>query len=166
MGGGGGDSAPAVSIYDPVEDQILNGTYRVLVSASDDSAVGSVELSIDGSAYFDITANVDSGYYYYDWDTNPNDKGDTHTLQAQATDDAMQSTESTVVNVSVDNINDHPVADADRIRHPGRGGIRQDGSVERTRPLDRSRLGAGQQPRVFAAALRHGAKQPVYGRQN
>jgi len=114
-GGGGGDSAPTVSIYDPKEGQILNGIYRVLVSASDDGVVELVGLSIDGGAYLDITNNFIGGYYYYDWYTNPNDNGDTHTLQAQATDDAAiaQSTKSTVVNISVDNVDDPPTATID-----------------------------------------------------
>ncbi|MGD8793087.1 MAG: PKD domain-containing protein [Anaerolineae bacterium] len=103
------DTPPSVSITDPVEDQTLAGTYRVLVSASDDSALSAVELSIDGGAYADITADFDGNHYYYDWDTTAYADG-AHTLQARATDDAAQSTDSTVVNVTVDNVNDPPVA--------------------------------------------------------
>jgi PKD repeat protein len=108
-GGSVGDTPPSVSIVDPIEGQTIEGTYHVLVSASDDSAVTLVELSIDGGTYTDITANFDGTYYFYDWDTIGSADG-AHTLQARATDDAAQTTDSTIVNVTVDNINDPPVA--------------------------------------------------------
>jgi C1A family cysteine protease/PKD repeat protein len=100
---------PTVSIADPVEDQSIAGIYHVLVEANDDSAVNQVELRIDGGAYINITANVDGMYYFYDWDTTAYAEG-SHTLRARATDDAAQSTESTLVNVTVDNPNQVPVA--------------------------------------------------------
>lgn len=106
-----GDQPPVVSIVDPVEDQVVSGTHRVLVNAIDDNSVTLVELSIDGEAYFDITISFDGTYYYYDWDTTICSEGN-HTLRAQATDDADQSTESATVSVTVDNSNDPPVADA------------------------------------------------------
>jgi hypothetical protein len=105
----GGDTPPSVSIVDPDEGQTVSGTYRVLVSADDDSAVAKVELSIDGVAYIDITANFDGTYYHYDWNTTTYEDG-VHTLRARATDAAAQSTESEIVNVTVDNINDPAVA--------------------------------------------------------
>jgi C1A family cysteine protease/PKD repeat protein len=100
---------PTVSIVDPVEDQSIAGVYRVLVEASDDSAISQVELSFDGGAYADITANYDGTYYFYDWDTTAYAEGG-HTLRARATDNAAQSTESTLVNVTLDNVNEVPVA--------------------------------------------------------
>jgi PKD repeat protein len=80
-----------------------------LVDASDtDGPITKVELSIDGGAYDDITANFDGTNYYYDWNTNIGD-GD-HTLQARATDNAGQPRVSDLVTVVVDNVNDPPVA--------------------------------------------------------
>jgi N-acetylmuramoyl-L-alanine amidase/PKD repeat protein len=106
----GGDSPPSVRISDPIEGQTVSGVYRVLVEASDDNALTKVELSIDGGAFSDITANLDGTHYYYDWDTTAYADG-SHTLQARATDDAAQSTDSSIVNVTVDNVNDPPTAD-------------------------------------------------------
>jgi subtilisin family serine protease len=96
------DDAPSVSISDPSEGQTVAGSYRVLVSASDDHTLSSVELSIDGGAYMDITASFDDTYYYYDWDTTATSDGG-HTLRARATDDALQSTDSAILSVTVDN---------------------------------------------------------------
>jgi PKD repeat protein/predicted secreted protein len=100
---------PTVSIVDPAEGHSIAGIYRVRVAASDDSAISQVELSIDGGAYVNITANHDGTYYFYDWDTTAYTDG-SHTLRARATDDAAQSTESTLVNVTVDNVNEAPIA--------------------------------------------------------
>jgi hypothetical protein len=121
------DNPPSVSIVDPVEGQTIASTYRVLVSASDDSAVTVVELSIDGGAYTDITANFDGTYYYYDWDTTGYPDG-AHTLQARATDDAAQTTDSTIVNVTVDNVDDPPTV---TITNPAEGAT-VSGSVDVT----------------------------------
>ena len=104
------DSPPSVSILDPVEDQELTvDEYTVLGSASDDGSVSKVELSIDGAGYVDITANFDGTNYFFLWNTSDESEGD-HTLQARATDDAEQSTDSTLVTVTVDRFNDSPVA--------------------------------------------------------
>ena len=108
----GGDTPPGVSIVDPDEGQTVSGDHRVLVSAIDDNAVAKVELSIDGGEpYIDITSNFDGTHYYYDWDTTADAEG-SHTLRARATDDSTQSNETALVNVTVDNVNDPPVADA------------------------------------------------------
>jgi PKD repeat protein len=103
------DTPPNVSIVDPTEGQTISGAYRVLVTASDDGGVQTVELSINSAPYLDITSYFDGSYYYYDWST-PADNGSSYTLQARATDDIAQSNESEVVNVIVDSFNDHPVA--------------------------------------------------------
>ncbi len=104
------DNPPDVGIVDPVEDQPIAGTYRVLVDASDtDGPITKVELSIDGGTHSDITGDIDAGKYFYDWDTTGETEG-AHTLQARATGDAPQIVDSVVVNVTVDNVNDPPVA--------------------------------------------------------
>jgi hypothetical protein len=101
------DSPPSVAVIAPVEGQTVSGLYRVLVDANDDSGVALVELSIDGGAYVDITANFDGNDYFYDWDTTGYADGN-HTLQARATDDDVQTTNSLLVNASVDNVSDPP----------------------------------------------------------
>jgi VCBS repeat-containing protein len=106
---GSREMGPSVNIVDPTEGQTVGGTYRVLVSAIDNGAVTFVELSIDGGAYTDITSNFDGTTYYYDWDTTAQADGD-HTLRARATDEVDQSTESAIVTISVDNINEPPIA--------------------------------------------------------
>lgn len=115
---GSTNNPPTVSIYHPGYGQTLNDTYRVLVSASDDGGtIYLIELSVDGAAYFDITANFDGTYYYYDWDTTSLSDGN-HTLQARATDYKPQSTESSIVEVTVDNVDEQPTA---AIVNPGDG---------------------------------------------
>ncbi len=107
------DNPPSVSIFDPQEGQTLSGTYRVLINATDDFAVDSVALSIDGSDYIDITSNYDgtNNKYFYDWQTSEGDDDVGHTLQARATDNAdpINDSYSEVVNITVDNIEDPPV---------------------------------------------------------
>jgi serine protease len=98
-----GDSPPTCSITDPVDGQIIQGTYRVSVRATDDNQVAQVELAIDSGAWMDITANFDGTYYYYDWDTTTTADG-AHTLEARATDNAGQTTYATPITVTVDNV--------------------------------------------------------------
>ena len=105
----GGDTPPTVSVSDPSEGQEVNGIYLVQVDASDDSNVDNVMLSINGEEHIDITGSFDGSHYSYNWDTTTELDG-TSSLQARATDDANQSTDSTVVNVTVDNVNDPPAA--------------------------------------------------------
>lgn len=85
------DSFPSVSIVDPVEGQTVNETYRVLVNATDDNEVTLVEVSINGTSWINITANVDGGLYYYDWDT-AGLTGGSYTVDARASDNATQTT--------------------------------------------------------------------------
>jgi hypothetical protein len=102
------DPPPVITIIDPVESQTVSGTYRVLMDATDNGTLSTVELSIDGGAYIDVTANIDGPYYFYDWNTVAETEGG-HSLQARAIDDALQLHESTIVNVTVTN-NQPPVA--------------------------------------------------------
>jgi len=101
------DNPPSVSIADPVDEQTVYDAHRILVAADDDNALKKVELQIDGAAYMDITDDVAGGYFYYDW-TIPSDG--LHTLQARATDDAGQVSESSIVTVTGDMIDDPPTA--------------------------------------------------------
>jgi thermitase len=104
------DAPPTTRIDDPVEAQLVDGLYTVRVHASDDNAVVTVELSIDGGPYQDITANFDGTYYTYDWDTTVGYPDGPYTLQARATDDAAQPSSSAVRHVTVDNVNEPPEA--------------------------------------------------------
>jgi serine protease len=98
-----GDAPPTCSIVDPEDGQVIQGTCRILVSASDDNQVSQVELAIDSGTWIDITSNFDGTYYYYDWDTTTVADG-SHTIDARATDNAGQTTYATQVTVTVDNI--------------------------------------------------------------
>lgn len=99
---GSTDDPPTCSIAAPADGETVSGTYRILVSASDDNSVSTVEISIDSGTWIDISDNVDSnGYYYYDWDTTGYADG-SHTIDARATDSAGQ-TASDSVGVTVDN---------------------------------------------------------------
>lgn len=104
------DDPPTCSIVDPVDDQTINGVYRVNVNATDDKEVSLVELRIDRGSWIDITGNFDGTYYYYDWDTTAVSDG-SHTLVARATDNASQTTYASQVAVTVDNIPDMHVGD-------------------------------------------------------
>ncbi|TXT57892.1 MAG: putative Subtilisin-like serine protease [Candidatus Thorarchaeota archaeon] len=104
---GGIDNPPTVSIEAPLDQSTVSDTYRILVAASDDNSVTSVELAIDGT-WIDITANYDGTHYYYDWDTTTYSEG-LHTISARATDDASQTAETTIeVTVSNEGPIDNP----------------------------------------------------------
>jgi len=109
-----GNSPPSVAIEDPTDGQTISGTYRVKVSASDsdsDGSITTVELSIDGGDYIDITEDRDGTTYYYDWDTTTAAVAEgSHTLDARATDDEGATVNASQITVQVDNGNDPPVA--------------------------------------------------------
>ncbi|MEW6032651.1 MAG: S8 family serine peptidase [Bacillota bacterium] len=84
------DNPPAVSVVSPAEGETVSGTYTVKAQASDDNNLVKVEVSIDGGAWVDITANFDGSHYTYTWDTTASADG-THTVTARATDDAGQT---------------------------------------------------------------------------
>ncbi|MBI4498153.1 MAG: S8 family serine peptidase [Chloroflexi bacterium] len=101
---------PTVSIVDPTEGQTIVGAYRVKVAAADaDGSVSTVELSIDGGAFIDLTANFDGTHYFYDWDT-PAVADGSRRLDARATDNAGQVGVATTVTVTVDNVDSPPTA--------------------------------------------------------
>jgi PKD repeat protein len=83
----------------------------VLVNATDNVAVNSVALSIDGGGYIDITADFNGNNYFYDWPTPKGENDVGHTLQARATDNAdpINYSYSEVVGITVDNVDDPPV---------------------------------------------------------
>ncbi len=81
---------PAVSIGNPVNGAKVSGNVGISLSASDNVAVASVNLYIDGSL-----AASGSGSMIYSWNTRKVADG-THTIQAVARDTAGNSTTQTV----------------------------------------------------------------------
>ncbi len=131
------DSPPTCTIVDPEDGQIVGGEYRVEVDAADDNEVSMVELAIDSGSWIDITSNFDGTHYYYDWDTTTVSDG-SHTLDARANDNAGQATYASQITVTVDNVNDPPVADAgpdqsayvgDTVNFDGSGSYDPDGTI-------------------------------------
>jgi len=93
------NTAPTVNITSPTEGATVSGTIDVTADASDaTSGVAQVEFFVD-----DASIGVDTtAPYAVSWNTTTATNG-SHTLQAVATDDSEQSTESALVNVTVDN---------------------------------------------------------------
>jgi carboxypeptidase T len=102
---------PVVDVLAPSNGSTVSGVVAVQIDASDDSdPAGSltVEWNVDGGAWQPATYNAGSGYYEASWDTTAVGEGG-HTFNAQATDsDTNVGNDSN--NVTVDNVNDPPVA--------------------------------------------------------
>ena len=95
-------SPPAVSFLSPTNGGTVSGSVSVSISASDDTAVSSVAVAIDGLSATSFFAPP----YTFSWDTLAMSDG-THTLSAIATDGAGNSATSTIsvtVRNSFDNI--------------------------------------------------------------
>jgi serine protease AprX len=105
------DNPPVVSIVNPAEDSTVSGIVPVQISATDDndpSGTLTVEWNVGGGAWQPASYNSGNGYYEASWDTTQVSEGG-HTVNARATDSASNvGTDSN--NVTVDNINDPPVA--------------------------------------------------------
>lgn len=87
-------TAPVVSITAPVNNSLVSGTVTIAVNASDDVAVASVQLYIDGKLYGTDT----SAPFSFSWNTKRVTAG-THQLQAKAVDAKGNVGVSTVVTV-------------------------------------------------------------------
>jgi hypothetical protein len=92
-------SAPDVSITSPTEGATVSGTVDVSATATDNVGVASVQFKLDGS---DLGLADTSAPYSIPWNTLTAANG-THTLRAVAADAAGNSTQSTQVQVSVNN---------------------------------------------------------------
>lgn len=106
-----GDQAPAVSMVAPANGSTVSGTVLVQVHATDaEDETGTLEVrvSIDGGAWQEAAYNPASGYYELNWETTTVPDG-VHNLQASAADSTGKVATSTVVTVTVDNIDDPPV---------------------------------------------------------
>ena len=101
-----GDNPPSVSITQPANGATVAGPVNIQASASDDHQVVKVDFYVDNS----YIGTDFSESYSWPWDSTSVGDG-SHTITAKATDNASQSSSNTV-SVTVDNINDPPVANA------------------------------------------------------
>ncbi len=95
-----GDNPPATSITAPANGATVSGTVNVNATASDDVAVTSLEIDIDGSSQ---TAKANSSSLAYSWNTTQTFNGQ-HTIVSKAGDGAGHTTTSAPVTVTVSNI--------------------------------------------------------------
>lgn len=89
---------PTVSIGSPASGSTVSGTVNVQVSASDNTGVSTVQISVDGSP---VGTALTVAPFTYSWNTSGLTNG-SHTLTATATDLAGNSTSSSVT-VTVSN---------------------------------------------------------------
>jgi len=104
------DSPPFVSITDPKSGAIVSGTVIVTAVATDDNDVTFVEFYADGDFIGADSDGSDGWSVEWKTDTQPANDGPC-ALLAQAVDDTGKSSDSEAVNVTVNNVNDPPVAD-------------------------------------------------------
>ncbi len=97
--GGGDNTVPAVSINPPTNNSTIWGSIRVGVSSIDNVTVVKTELYIDSS----LVAAYKGSVIDYIWYTAQTTNG-SHTLTAKAYDAASNSTTSSPVTVTVNNI--------------------------------------------------------------
>jgi len=88
--------APVVSITSPSDGADVAGRVDVMVEASDDRGVTSVELNLDG----ELLGSDTSAPYVFRWDTSAATEGP-HTLEATARDTASNAGSSAPVTVNV-----------------------------------------------------------------
>ena len=94
---------PVCSLTSPSNGEVLKGTVSVVASASDDVGVTKVLFYLDGVCVSTDTTSL----YQWDWNTTSYSEG-AHSLYAVAYDSANNAGQSSVVNVSVNNINNAP----------------------------------------------------------
>jgi N-acetyl-anhydromuramyl-L-alanine amidase AmpD len=93
------DSPPTTSVTSPSNGATVSGTISVNATASDDVAVTSLEIDIDGASK---TSNSNSSSLSYSWNTTQFSNGQ-HTIVSKAGDGAGHFTTSSQVTVSVSN---------------------------------------------------------------
>jgi hypothetical protein len=96
----GSDNAPTTAITFPVGGATVSSTVNIAATASDDHAVTSLEILIDGAVRASI-ANASS--MFYSWNTTQESNGQ-HTVVSRAGDGAGHSTTSSPVTVTVSNL--------------------------------------------------------------
>lgn len=104
-GVGSGDSTPpTVAITAPANNATVTGTQNVAANAADNIAVVGVQFKLDGN---NLGAEDVLAPYAASWDTGTASNG-SHTLTAVARDAAGNTTTSTTVNVTVNNVPNAP----------------------------------------------------------
>jgi hypothetical protein len=107
---------PTVSLTAPGSGAILNGTFSLVASASDNGTLAGVQFRLDG---VDLGAEVTGTgpTYTYSWNTTTATNGP-HTLSARARDAATNTALAANVNISVFNDTTPPVVS---LTSPGAG---------------------------------------------
>ena len=95
---------PTVSITSPTNNATVSGTVSVSATASDNVAVASVQLQVDGA---NVGAADTSSPYSFSWSSTSVSNG-SHTLTAVAKDSAGNKTTSAGVKVTVNNSDTTP----------------------------------------------------------
>ena len=99
----GDTTAPTVSITSPNPGATVSGSVSVSGTSSDNTAVSTVELSVDGGAFHPVTGTTSWNHLV---DSAPLADG-SHTFTARATDTSGNRS-STSVTVTVDNVVEAP----------------------------------------------------------
>ncbi len=94
------NTAPAVTVSAPAGNAMLSGNANVSANASDNVAVAGVQFLLDGS---NLGAEDVTSPYSVSWNSTTASNG-VHTLTAKARDAAGNTTTSTGVSVTVDNL--------------------------------------------------------------
>jgi hypothetical protein len=98
-------SAPTVSLTSPAAGASVSGTITLSANASDDQSVTKVEFYVDGAT---MVASDSVSPYTTSFDTKTLTNG-SHSFTAKAYDAANNSTTSSAVNVTVNNVATPPV---------------------------------------------------------
>jgi serine protease len=128
------DNPPTVSITSPAEGTTVAGTVTIEADASDDVGVTQVEFFADATSIA-IDSNGSDGWSTT-WNSSLVSDGN-HSITAEATDTIGQK-DSDSISVTVDNVNDSPVANAgpdqsayvgDAVTFNGSGSSDPDGNI-------------------------------------
>ncbi|MCH8183599.1 MAG: S8 family serine peptidase [Proteobacteria bacterium] len=108
------DDPPSAAITSPADGANVSGAVLVQVQAADaEDAPGdlTVEVRIDTGAWQAAAWNAGASRYEWTWNTPGGDDGVAHTISARATDGASNTTDASLINVTVDNVDAAPSAD-------------------------------------------------------
>ena len=100
------DSPPGVTITNPTQGATITGPVDITADAGDDIGVTQVEFFVDGSTIGTDTDGTDG--WSHSWNSTTVANG-IHTISTTVTDTSGQ-TRSDSINVTVDNVNEPPVA--------------------------------------------------------
>jgi len=100
------DNPPSVLLTNPANDAIVTSTITISATASDDNGVSQVDFYVDAN----LIASDSDVPYETSWDSTQVADG-SHTVKAVSVDSAGQ-TATDQASITVDNVNDPPVANA------------------------------------------------------